>query len=171
MLYESPSVERPKRLIARWPSRSPNPHFTTARATKKATMMSTIVGLANPAYASLAVSVPVSTAAATARTDAVRIGNAPITTDRIVAAKIANRCHAWGLNVPGGGTNQIPSATASTIRRAIRPRRIEAVVTCVSPRSLGVEIRADGRAAHVDLVQDTLRTIHASRRMGDGWTG
>src|SRR3982751_6311805 len=91
MLYDSPSVERPKRLIARWPSRSPRPHFTTA----------------------------------TASTEAVRIGNAPITTDRMQEAKIANRCHACTLNLPGGGTNQIASATASVISRVIRWRRSE----------------------------------------------
>src|SRR5206468_4669830 len=32
MLYESPSVDRPKREMARCPRRSPRPHFTTARA-------------------------------------------------------------------------------------------------------------------------------------------
>src|SRR5262245_49348326 len=86
-------------------------------------MMSTIVGFENPAYASPGDSVPDSTAAATARTAAVRIGKAPITTDKIVAAKMANRCQACALKVPGGGTTQIPRATASAITRAIRVRR------------------------------------------------
>src|SRR6185503_13341902 len=71
MLYESPSDERPKRLIARYPSRWPRPHFTTARATRNAMMIKTIVGLANPAYAASGVSVRVRTAAAIASTDAV----------------------------------------------------------------------------------------------------
>src|SRR6185503_4024255 len=71
MLYESPSDERPKRLIARYPSRSPRPDFTTARATRNAMMIKTIVGLANPAYAASGVSVRVRTAAAIASTDAV----------------------------------------------------------------------------------------------------
>ena len=39
-----------------------------------------------------------------ARTDAVRIGNAPTTTETIVAAKIANRCHACGGEPLGHGT-------------------------------------------------------------------
>ena len=51
MLYESPSVDRPNRLTTRWPRRCPSPHFTTARATRKAMMMRRIVELANPAYA------------------------------------------------------------------------------------------------------------------------
>src|SRR6516164_8687712 len=78
-------------------------------------MMSTIVGLANPSYASSAVSVLVNTAAATARTDAVRIGNAPITTESIVAEKMAKRCHACALRSPGGGMNQMMSAAASAM--------------------------------------------------------
>src|SRR5690242_5636983 len=83
-------------------------------------MMRTIVGLAKPAYASLAASVPDNTAAAMASTDAVSMGNAPITTDRIVAAKIAKRCHAWGVTLPGGGMNQIATATARLMTRAHR---------------------------------------------------
>ena len=83
-------------------------------------MMRMIVGLANESYASSADSVPVRTAAATAKTDAVRIGNAPITTDRIVAAKIANRCHACAVNPPGAGMNQIVSAIANEMARARR---------------------------------------------------
>src|SRR3954465_11908657 len=82
MLYDRPSVDLPKRAMARRPSRSQSPHFTTAQATRNATMMSTIVGFANPAYASVGLNVPESTAAAIARTDAVKIGNAPMTTER-----------------------------------------------------------------------------------------
>jgi hypothetical protein len=88
-------------------------------------MIRTIVGLAKPAYASTAVNVPVSTAAAMARTDAVKIGNAPITTERIVAKKIANRCQACAVSPPGGGMNQIANATASATTRAMRVRRID----------------------------------------------
>ena len=66
---------------------------------------------------------PVSTAAATASTDAVRIGNAPMTTETIVAAKIANRCHAWAVSPSGGGMNQMASATATIAAGAtMRPR-------------------------------------------------
>jgi hypothetical protein len=49
MLYDNPSVERPKRVTARCPTRAPSPHFTTARATRNAMTMRRIVPLANPA--------------------------------------------------------------------------------------------------------------------------
>jgi hypothetical protein len=48
------------------------------------------------------------------------MGNAPITTDRIVAAKIAKRCHACGVTLPGGGMNQMATATARLMTRAHR---------------------------------------------------
>src|SRR6185436_8106928 len=92
-------------------------------------MIKTIVGLENPSYAVSGLSVPDRTAAATASSDAVRIGSAPIMTDRIVAAKIANRCHACAVRVPGGGVNQIPRATASVTTLVIRWRRRLGVVT------------------------------------------
>ena len=82
---------------------------------------------------------PVSTAAATANTDAVRIGNAPITTDKIVAAKIANRCHACAVNPPGGGMNQIASATAS-----------ESLARCASVGCASSGFGAGGVAGAVD---------------------
>src|SRR5690349_14436801 len=53
---------------------------------------------------------------------AVRIGNAPITTARMVAAKIANRRQAWTLRPSGGGTNQMMSATTRVAHRATLPR-------------------------------------------------
>src|SRR5690349_20998710 len=112
--------------MAPCPRRWPRPHFTTARATRKATRMRTIVGFENPAYAASADTVPDSTAAAMARTDAVRIGKASMTPARIAAMKIANRCHACGLRPSGGGTNQIASATARVTARAIRTRRNDA---------------------------------------------
>src|SRR5678816_1281873 len=65
---------------------------------------------------------PVNTAMARPRTLAVRIGNAPIMTERIVAPKIAKRRHACTVSVPGGGTNQMMSATARVTRRATLAR-------------------------------------------------
>src|SRR5262245_47294424 len=70
--YESPSVERPNRLTIQCPPRAPRPHLTTALATRNATTMSTIVPLANPAYASSGLSRRLSTAKAIAKTDEVR---------------------------------------------------------------------------------------------------
>jgi hypothetical protein len=49
--------------------------------------------LANPAYASSGRSTPLSTAAGIENTDAVRIGSAPTTTEKIAPAKIANSRH------------------------------------------------------------------------------
>ena len=94
MLYDNPSVDRPKRLTSRWPIRAPSPHFTTDRATRKASTMRRIVPLANPAYAFAGESSPVRTAAATAMTEAVRIGRAFVTTKTMAPAKIAKSRHA-----------------------------------------------------------------------------
>src|SRR4029079_6795760 len=85
-------------------------------------MMRTIVGLANAVYATRVGRTPVRMAAARPRMLAVRIGNAPITTARIVAAKIANRRQAWSLKPSGGGTSQMATATARVTHRAILPR-------------------------------------------------
>src|SRR5215204_1104383 len=49
--YDRPSVDRPNRLTTQWPPRAPRPHFTTAPATRNATMISRIVPLPKPAYA------------------------------------------------------------------------------------------------------------------------
>ena len=81
--------------------------------------MSRIVELANPAYAWAGVSVPVSTAAAAANTDAVRIGNAPTITETMAATKIANTRHAGTVSPSGGDVNQITRASATTATRAI----------------------------------------------------
>ena len=89
---------------------APRPHFTMARATRKATTIRRIVPFANPAYAFAGVRTPESTAMPTARTEAVRIGNAPTMTEAIVAAKIAKRCHAGGVRPSGTGQNQIADA-------------------------------------------------------------
>ena len=56
--------------------------------------MSRIVPLANPAYAFAGESSPVSTAPATAKTDAVRIGRALVTTKTMAPAKVSNSRHA-----------------------------------------------------------------------------
>ena len=68
-------------LTTGWPSRAPRPHFTIARATRNATTISRIVPLAKPAYAFAGGRKPERTEMATARTDAVRIGNALTMTD------------------------------------------------------------------------------------------
>ena len=52
-LYESPSVDRPKACTTAWPIRSPRPHLTTARATRNAAMIRTMVPLANPDHAAV----------------------------------------------------------------------------------------------------------------------
>ena len=82
--------------------------------------MSRIVPFANPAYALAGVRTPDSTAMPTARTEAVRIGNAPTMTETIVAAKIANSCQAGGVSPSGTGQNQIAAPRANTPRRASR---------------------------------------------------
>src|SRR5687767_11851110 len=127
-------------------------------------MMSTIVGFENPAYASAGASVRVSTAAAIANTEAVRIGKAPITTDRMVAAKMANRCHACALRSPGGGMNQrrtaMPSATARLTRAptggALLPTRSSgaALVVTANPwcRARLTSLACQGRRVE-DLVE------------------
>ena len=94
MLYDNPSVDRPKRLTRRWPIRAPRPHFTTERATRKASTMRRMVPFANPAYAFAGDSSPVSTAAATAMTDAVKMGNALATTKTMAPANSAKSRHA-----------------------------------------------------------------------------
>src|SRR6478672_12255319 len=85
-------------------------------------MMRTIVGFANAVYATLGGRTPVNTAVARARMLAVRIGNAPIMTERMVAPKIANRRQACSVSVPGGGTNHMMSATPRVTSRATLAR-------------------------------------------------
>ena len=64
--------------------------------------MRRMVPFPKPEYASSGLSSPLSTAAATARTDAVRIGRALTTTEKIAPAKSANRRHAGTLSPSGG---------------------------------------------------------------------
>src|SRR4051812_42273211 len=77
-----------------------------------------MVPFAKPAYAFAGESRPVSTAADTANTDAVRIGNALMTTDAIAAAKTTKSLHASGVNPSGGETNQADAATATSAARS-----------------------------------------------------
>ena len=74
--------------------------------------------MAKPAYASTGASVPESTAAASARIDAVRMGNALTTTAKIAATNSAKRCHAWTARPSGTGETQMTTASASVARRA-----------------------------------------------------
>src|SRR5580765_5924203 len=75
-----------------------------------ATTTSSTLELAKPAYAWAGVIVPVRTIAPTASIEAVRSGNAPISTDTMAAAKTANRCQAGAVSPAGTGQNQIPIA-------------------------------------------------------------
>src|SRR5678816_1453414 len=121
MLYDKPSADRPKRLTITCPIRVPRPHLMTDRATRNARTISRIVPFANPEYAFSAGKRLVSTAAATATTDAVRIGNALKTTEAIAAAKSAKRRHAATDKPAGGGANHIPAAaTTIAVRTTIR---------------------------------------------------
>src|SRR6185436_7453928 len=100
------------------PPRLPRPHLTTAFATRNATTISRIVPLPKPAYASAGVSKPVSTDAATANTDVVRIGKAFVTTEKIAAAKMANSRQASRLNPSGGGVHHTTAARPQVAMRA-----------------------------------------------------
>ena len=81
--------------------------------------MRRIVEFAKPAYAWAGVSRPVSTAAAAANTEAVRIGNAPTMTEKIAARNSANSRHAGTVSPSGGGTSQMTTASATVARRAV----------------------------------------------------
>src|SRR6187455_2397513 len=118
----------------RWPS----PHVTTARATRKASTIRRIVPLANPEYALAGGSVPVSTAAATAMTEAVRMGITSATTATIVAAKMAKRCHAGVVRPSGTGENQIARASATIAARPITTRRLDGTVVTATPSRDGI---------------------------------
>src|SRR5262249_9062083 len=116
----------------RQPIRAPRPHLTTARATRKARTISKIVPLAKPAYAFAGDSRPVSTDAATASTDAVRIGKALTTTEAMAAANTMNRRHAGSARPSGAGTNHMATAIATTAIRVSRVRRsVSAAVAAV----------------------------------------
>ena len=129
MLYDSPSVDLPNTLTARWPIRAPRPQVTTPRATRNATMINRIVPLANPDQACAAGTTPVRTARPPASTDAVRIGRTPATTAAMAAAKIANRCHAGAARPSGTGQNHIATprpTTATRVSQRARPIVIRA---------------------------------------------
>ena len=89
--------------------RRPSPHFTTAFATRKATTTSSTLEFAKPAKALAGSTVPVSTTAPTASSEAVRSGNAFTMTEKIAAANTANRCQASLVSPAGTGANQMPN--------------------------------------------------------------
>src|SRR5215471_13941101 len=93
--------------------RRPSPDFTTACATKKATTTRSTLEFAKPAKALAESTVPVNTTAPTARSEAVRSGNAFTMTEKIAAAKTAKRCQASRVSPAGIGANQTPSARAN----------------------------------------------------------
>ena len=117
--YDSPSVDRPNRLTIQWPPRAPRPHFTTALATRNATTMSRMVAVGETGVGVLGLSSPVSTAAAMANTDAVRIGSAPTTTEKI--ARGEDREQPPGLHGQLVGRRAPPQTPRrSTIVAALR---------------------------------------------------
>ena len=93
--------------------RRPSPHFTTAFATRNATTTSSTLEFAKPAKALAGSTVPVSTTAPTASSEAVRSGKALTMTEKIAAAKTANRCQASLVSPAGIGANQMPRARAN----------------------------------------------------------
>ena len=97
--------------------RRPSPDFTTLLATRKATTTRSTLPLAKPAKALAGAMVPVSTAAAAASIAAVRSGNAARMTEKMAAAKMAKRCHAWLVSPAGIGASQRPSASANVAAR------------------------------------------------------
>ena len=140
-----PSVDRPNRLTARCPRRNPSPHFTTARATRKAMTMRRIVEFANPPYAC--------SRREQARHHGAGNGERRRGQDRKRAedhghdggekdARTAARLRR--VSPSGGGTNQITRASSSAA--------IRANISVTRPawtRSLAAAYRAHD-AAHVD---------------------
>src|SRR5262245_51050875 len=126
MLYERPSVDRPNQLTMRCPIRTPRPHLMIARATRNARTIRRIVAFANPAYAFAGVRRPVSTVAATASTEAVRIGKALTTTDRMAAAKMANTRQASRVKPSGGPANHRITASRTIDARTTFVRLVKA---------------------------------------------
>src|SRR5436853_3773791 len=90
--------------------RRPSPDFTTALATRKATTTRSTLALAKPAKALPGSTVRVSTAADTARSEAVKRGNEFRMTAKIAAANMAKRCQASFVSPAGIGENQMPNA-------------------------------------------------------------
>ena len=105
--------------------RRPRPDFTTLLATRKATTTRSTLPLAKPAKALAGATVPVSTAAAAASIAAVRSGKAATMTEKMAAAKMAKRCHAWLVSPAGIGVSQRPSASANVAVRLSSARRPE----------------------------------------------
>ena len=85
--------------------------------------------MAKPAKALAGSTARVSTAAATASIAAVRSGNAFRMTERIAAAKMAKRCHAWTVNPAGIGVSQMPSASGE--RHALLDQRAASTIRAV----------------------------------------
>src|SRR5882762_6553658 len=86
--------------------RRPSPDFTTALATRTRSTLA----LAKPAKALPGSTVRVSTAADTARSEAVKRGNEFRMTAKIAAANMAKRCQASFVSPAGIGENQMPNA-------------------------------------------------------------
>ena len=90
----------------------------------KATTTRSTLPLAKPAKALAGVTVPVSTAAATASIAAVSKGNAARITETMAATKMAKRCHASRVRPAGTGVSQMPSASAKVTPRLHEQARI-----------------------------------------------
>ena len=88
--------------------RRPSPDFTTAFATRNATTTSSTLELAKPAKALAGSTVPVSTTAATASSEAVRSGNALTMTEKI--ARRENGEKVPGLLSQSGRDRREPDA-------------------------------------------------------------
>src|SRR5690349_13884476 len=101
--------------------RRPSPDFTTADATRKATTTNSTLEFAKPAKALPGSTVSVNTTVPTASSEEVSSGKAFTTTEKIAAAKTANRCQASRVSPGGIGANQILSA--KTNARACLPRQ------------------------------------------------
>src|SRR4051794_526016 len=110
MLYASPIDERPKRLTMNNAMRCPNPDFTTACATRKATTTSSTLEFANPANAFSGEMVLVRTTAPAASMVEVSSVYRLSSTDTIAVANIANRCQACGVKPAGTGENHMATA-------------------------------------------------------------
>ena len=82
------------------------PVLISPRAFKKATMINRINSWEKPLYASSVASVPVKTAAESAKMDEVKIGRAFTITAKMAEIKIAKRCQASGFRPSGVGINQ-----------------------------------------------------------------
>src|ERR1051326_4443490 len=90
--------------------RCPNPHFTTACATRNATTTSITLELANPANAFSGEMVLVRTTAPAASMVEVSSVYRLSSTDTIAVANMANRCQDWGVRPAGTGQNQMVAA-------------------------------------------------------------